>query len=89
VLKPGSRAGLRSNSGHLEDIEIVKPFLFNPADFGLEGDAGLWYEYRPWAAKEDQTRRKASENRIETVGDEWSWILWDSETESFRDEREE
>ena len=89
VLKPGSRAGLRSSSGYLSDIEIVRPLLHDPAEFGADGPAGLFYEYRAWGGPGNNGTQKRNESMIETVGDEWSWVLWNTETGEFADEQEE
>ena len=76
VFKPGSVVGVFINPSIVER-ELIEPVY---RDFFGTGSPQLYYSYRT-----DSGMAFTPHEGIETVGQDWEWVLWNPETGEYRD----
>ncbi len=76
VYKPGSMVSIYHN-GHLVSRELVTPRLIDPLG---EGSPSVFYSY-----KVSGRQSIVPHEQIHPLGDDWSYVLWNPETNEIRE----
>ena len=79
VFKPGSIVGI-FRAGNIVERELIEPVY---KDFFNTGSPQLFYAYR-----NDRNENGVSytpHDATQPVGDQWEWILWNPETEKYKE----
>ena len=76
VYRPGSHVSLLFNGNFIER-EIIEPKLTDPFN---TGQPALYYSY-----KVDSGVAFVPHEQVQATGQDWSWILWNPETNTFQE----